>query len=1018
MHEVTAPTGYQVATDISFTVDQNGNITGSEVTAATTTSNASITMFDAPAVVDISKVAVGGGNELPGAQMELTCSGVDLRAVEVSGGAQDVVKTASKITFTSGTTAATFRYLPDGTYTLHEEVAPVVNGVEYDLATDITFTVTNGVVSGDSHVTAATTSSNARVTMEDDLLVVPVVTGTVDISKVAVGGGNELPGAQITVTSEDGFDLTDCTVTGGAQNVNRNNNTISFVSGTSATTISGLPAGEYTMHEVTPPTGYQVATDISFTVDQNGNITGSRVTAATATDNARVTMQDAPAVVDISKVAVGGGNELPGAQMELTCSGVDLRAVEVSGGAQDVVKTASKITFTSGTSVATFRYLPDGTYTLHEEVAPVVNGVEYDLATDITFTVTNGVVSGDAHVTAATTNSNAKVTMEDDILVTSNGATVDISKVAVGGGSELPGAHLELTCEDDRVDLTTITVSGGAQDVVKTSSKISFTSGESVSTFSGLPDGTYVLHEEVAPVVNGVQYDVATDIRFTVDNSVVSGTNVTAATSSTNAIVTMEDAVLPTPPSTTTVDISKQNVSGEELPGAQLVLTGPATANLENCSVTGGGTSVSVTGNTIRFTSGSSVTTISDLPNGDYVLVEEVAPNINGVQYIETTISFTVNDGVVTTTSSDARVLSNGSTPVVVMIDDAVIPSAGCTLILNKEVASNGASVPSSYTFYVRSGDVYYGFDDQGNVVSDANPIAVNVVPGTSVQLTGLPSGDYTVTEERSGIEVAGYSLNVTGETTVTLNDADPSTATGSVSIVNTYNPIPGSLTIVKQLGEGAPASAGSMTYSFTVTGPNGYSNTVSVVGAGSVTIDNLRPGSYVVTENTTDAYINGYQLTAEGNGVTVSVTAGNNSTVTVTNNYAETTVATEETTTTTTEATTVPSAEATVATTTAPTEVTTTTTVITTEATTTTSQDSASVLGAARESTEDTTTAASETTAAATPTSTPATSDNTSNVARTGESRVSVTAVVAVVLMAAGTVVLVARKKICSGKI
>ncbi|MCR5528794.1 MAG: DUF5979 domain-containing protein [Saccharofermentans sp.] len=1048
MHEITAPDGYQVATDIEFTVGDDGSVTGSSISTSTATGNAVVTMLDAPSAVDISKVSVANSDYIPGAVLWLTCEdrSVDLTRATVTG-ADDVEKTSSKITFTSGNGVATFTGLPDGTYTLHEEIAPNVNGVQYVVATDINFTIANGQVLSGSNVTVASNGNNAVVTMVDDIFV--PVTGTVDISKRDTVAGNELPGAQITITGPAGSDLTGCVVSGGGTNVSKTGNTISFVSGStpttieglpagtytmhevaapagfvtatdieftvgddgsisgsavtassatgnavvtmldapttvdiskkdtvagnelpgaqitvtgpagadltsctvtggatgisvigneisftsgnSATTIQGLPAGTYTMHEVAAPSGYRVATDIEFTVGSDGTITGSNITTSYATGNAVVTMLDAPTVVDISKVETGAGDELPGAELQITevTGSVDLTVASVSGGAQNVDITSSVISFTSGTSKATITGLPNGTYILHEETAPNINGVQYAVATDIRFSIVAGEVQQGTNITVATDNSNAVVTMEDDVIVnTVTGATVDISKVAVGGSSELPGAQLWITCADDRTDLSVATVSGGAQNAVVTSSKISFTSGDSVTTISNLPDGEYTLHEEVAPNVNGVQYDVATDIRFVVSNGVVQPGNNVTTSSTSNAVVTMEDAVLVTPPSTSTVAISKRNTGNEELPGAELLLTGPASADLSGCTVTGGGSNISISGNTISFTSGSSATEISGLPNGDYVLVETVAPNVNGVQYLTTTISFNVTDGVVTTNSTNARVESNGNVPVVVMVDDAVPVNTGCSLIISKQVAANGASVPSVFTFNVKIGDTYYGLDDQGNLISDVNPIAISIASGSSVQLDGLPNGDYEVTEVRSGIEVAGYSLTVTGERTVSLNDADPSTATATVSVVNTYNPLPGSLTIIKDLGAGAPASASSMVYTFSVVGPNGYTNEVSVTGAGSVTIDNLQPGTYTVTEDTTSAYISGYQLTANGNGVNVNVTAGNASTVTVTNDYEATTAATSEETTAATEATTQPSAEATVATTTT-TEATTTTTVL-----------------------------------------------------------------------------------------
>lgn len=1200
MHEVSAPDGYQTTTDINFTIAQDGTLTGSgTIASATATGHATVTMQDGPSVVEISKVATGATSELPGAQIQITCadedSDIDLTVASVTGGAQNVSQISNVISFTSGDAPAIITGLPDGTYVMHEEVAP--SG--YVAATDIFFTIENGVVQRGANITTATNDANARVTMEDDLEVTEI-TGTVDISKKDTVAGEELPGARITITSNNDINLEGCTVNGGGTDIVKEDNTISFTSGRTPTTISGLPAGVYTMHEVTAPAGYQTATDIEFIVEADGSISASEITTSAATGNAvvtmldapivaefskkdtvagdelegaqiqiiasqnvnlescvvtgggtdvvqegntityvsgseptvitglpagnytmvenaapagyivstrisftiaadgtvsgsnvdtaengnsRITMLDAPSAVEIDKVAAGAGTELPGAVLQITRNDdVSMSGARVQGGAQDVSVTDDLITFTSGDSAAVIYALPDGTYTLTETRAPNIDGVQYAVATSIDFTIENGVVQPGDNITVATDNHNAVVTMVDDV-ETVPGATVEISKVEAGSIEELPGAQLQIFFNGSENLSETVQVTGGAQSATVGTNTISFTSGDSAAVIAGLPDGTYTLHETQAPVIDGVVYDLATNIQFTISNGVVlEGAHITAATSSTNArvtmedsihvdgpspaptatvviskvdasdlqelegaqiqitcegdtndlreasvtggaqsvlveehmisfvsgtsdaiisnlpdgtyrmheevapdgymtatditfsivngvvqegvgitvatddsdaIVTMEDEAISSNPITNTLYFSKENVAGEELPGATLELTGPS--SLENVTITGGGSVTSVNGDTIVFVSGSDMTLFEGLPNGDYTIVERVAPNINGVQYVETTIEFTLTNGSIVTTSIDARLDTVGLNNVIIMIDRAatVTEPDTCSLTLNKVVEANGASAPASYTFNVKSGDVYYGVDAQGNTISGAQPIAITVVPGTPVVLTELPNGDYEVSEVKTNIDVAGYSVNVTGEETVTLNSA--ATASAEVTIVNTYTAVPGSLTIVKDLADGAPASAASMTYSFTVTGPNGYSNVVSVTGEGSVVIDNLVPGSYVVTENTDVANIEGYTLTVNGSGAVTEVTAGSNATATVVNTYTEiivptepTTVPSEETTPAPTESsaevlptvettpapvetTPAPTAEATAATTTVP------TTTTTTEATTTT---------------------------------------------------------------------------------
>ncbi|MDE6092889.1 MAG: hypothetical protein K2G14_07320, partial [Ruminococcus sp.] len=73
----------------------------------------------------------------------------DIENVELGEGAKFTSDSKeTKLTWISGSTATYIKNLPDGTYTLHEVSAP--NG--YKVATDITFTIENGVVKGDAVV--------------------------------------------------------------------------------------------------------------------------------------------------------------------------------------------------------------------------------------------------------------------------------------------------------------------------------------------------------------------------------------------------------------------------------------------------------------------------------------------------------------------------------------------------------------------------------------------------------------------------------------------------------------------------------------------------------------------------------------------------------------------------------------------------------------------------------------------------------------------------------------------------
>ena len=125
--------------------------------------------------------------------------------------------------------------------------------------------------------------------------------------------------------------------------------------------------------------------------------------------------------------------------------------------------------------------------------------------------------------------------------------SVDISKINVAG-EELAGATLTLTGID--ADQNPITFSESAfnpgenAQFVSDGESLVFVSGSSASTVSNLPDGTYILHEETAPT----GYVVATDITFTIENGVVTGSAITAATTESNAICTMIDEAEEIPP--------------------------------------------------------------------------------------------------------------------------------------------------------------------------------------------------------------------------------------------------------------------------------------------------------------------------------------------------------------------------------------------------------------------------------------------------------------------------------------
>lgn len=88
---------------------------------------------------------------------------------------------------------------------------------------------------------------DATVIMRDDIT-------KVQISKVDIATGKELPGAELVIKDKDG------------------NTVAQWVSKDKPHYIEKLPAGEYTLTEITAPNGYQIAESITFTVQPTGEL--------------------------------------------------------------------------------------------------------------------------------------------------------------------------------------------------------------------------------------------------------------------------------------------------------------------------------------------------------------------------------------------------------------------------------------------------------------------------------------------------------------------------------------------------------------------------------------------------------------------------------------------------------------------------------------------------------------------------------------------------------------------------
>ena len=242
--------------------------------------------------------------------------------------------------------------LPIGEYILREITAP--NG--YVRAEDVEFTVSN---SGEIQ----------KVEMQDDYT-------KVEISKKDLETKEVLEGAQLQLLNSQGDVVAE------------------FTSENKAYTISKLPVGEYTLHEVKAPKGYNLAEDVKVVIEETGKVQEFSIYDVEKTNN-----------IPISKQDITTGEEIEGAKLEL----LDSKGKVIES-------------WTSTTKPHVINNLKAGTYTIREKAAPK----GYLLAEDIEFTID------------AEGNIKGSTIMQDDY------TKVEISKKDIVTSEELPGATLQV----------------------------------------------------------------------------------------------------------------------------------------------------------------------------------------------------------------------------------------------------------------------------------------------------------------------------------------------------------------------------------------------------------------------------------------------------------------------------------------------------------------------------------------------------------------------------------------------
>ena len=806
-----------------------------------------------PAQIKVTKIATEDGN--PADSHEAT---VALFTMDADGNYQEVSGQKKTITIAAGDkgkNSVTFDGLDSSkTYYVFELDADG-NRVENGSTTTVGS-------AGSSKTFLATYSGNSnRVDLlpgiPGEKVITDANTTQVELSFAKTDvKGNAMAGCEMTLTGPGGYSKT-------------------WTSDADPERLTGLAEGEYTLTEK-PMTGY-APVSISFAVNANGYIVttdaqGNPITGSnfSLTENGLTVINRSQ--ISVSKKDITSLKELAGAKITITKTDgswnealVELSRTGTTFTKSDSVDdesqyqlTSKELTFISdGENKTNIIGLPDGTYTMTEVVAP--DGYN-KVSTDFTFTIKNGVV--DATGTTEYDVSGNDITMKDG-----QKPSVTISKQAVGGGEELTGAVLKLTAPAG-TDLSKVkgSYSDGSTAGIETSGKtITWTSDKAKGgvTLANLPAGVYTLEETTAP--DGFTKKTE-EMTFKVGADGKVGT-VNGLTKDDNKVV-MEDAA-------SKLTIAKKDITGQqEVTGATLTLTltnpdeSGATLNgvtVENSTV------ASRTEDSITWTSGKTDAILSKLPDGTYTLGESGEPFVDsetGKTYtvIKSTMTFTVENGVVTSTTGDADNLNDKATEGYYYYDKTAGQILVCdaeavnVVPISKQDAGSGAEVAGA-TLEITAENVLdttklelSRTDKNGNKTVlvkgtdysiSADGKTIQFVSGEDATIiTGLPAGSYQLKETNAP---DGYQL-YTAEETFTIG------TDGKVTGTTTIQDEVSKLTIAKKDITGKQEVTGA-TLTLKLTKPDESGATLDGVAA-NIRVDSRTADSITWTSGKIDAIL------------------------------------------------------------------------------------------------------------------------------------------------------------------
>lgn len=359
--ETKAPADYKVADPIEFTVAGDGTVTSATAGAA---SGTKVTMKDATIDKGKLKITKTISGTVTQAQAEAS---VQFTVVDNSN--QQVVGTYQLSDFTYDATNKIWTKELDcnvGGYKVTEAVTAIGGYMLSKVSYVIDSAAAQDGEVATANVTKGTTTTVAYTNTYDP------AAHSVDISKVDAAKGEEIAGAELTITNKTSNLVVAKWTSGDKKDA---------VGNLIPHTVT-LAAGTYTLTETKAPTGYEVADPIDFTVGNDG-----KVTSTTHASN----------IVGVNKVVMKDVKEKPGTlKLTKTVAGTVSKEdaektiqFKVSDAAGTVVATYKLSEFTYDTASKTWTKTLDctaGKYTVTETVTDITG---YTLAS-VTYTIDSG----------------------------------------------------------------------------------------------------------------------------------------------------------------------------------------------------------------------------------------------------------------------------------------------------------------------------------------------------------------------------------------------------------------------------------------------------------------------------------------------------------------------------------------------------------------------------------------------------------------------------------------------------